>query len=95
MKIKLITKIFILFQILDIVITFLAIRFGSVTELNPLGFNTRTIILKLLSILIISLLLERMDLPKIAWSIPSVGIFAFFWNISMIIWRFLFINNII
>ena len=95
MKIKLVTKIFILFQILDIVITFLGIRFGLAIELNPLGFNTKTIILKLLSTLIISLLLERMEFPKIVWILPSVGIFAFFWNISIIIWQLLLMNNII
>jgi len=82
---KLSTKLFILFQILDIALTFFAIRWGLATEMNPLGFTPGLIIYKFVATLTVAFFLEKLNFGKLAYILVGFPLLVVIWNIINIV----------
>lgn len=77
---KLETKVFILLQILDIALTFFALRLDLANELNPFGFTAGFILFKFFVIVGVSYVLERVDFGKLVYIILFIPFFVVIWN---------------
>jgi len=87
---KLPTRLFILFQILDLSLTFFAIRWGLAYEANPVGFTPMLVLVKGTSTLLIAHLLDTLDFGWLVW-IPVAGMYTVvWWNIAVIIIEFIY-----
>lgn len=79
------TKIFILFQILDIALTFFALSWGLANEMNPFGFTISLIIFKFTVIIGVSIILELVNFGKLVYIVLLVPILVVIWNLINII----------
>ena len=77
---KSITRIFLLTQILDLTLTYYAIKNVIAFEINPLGLTVELILLKAMVIVLVAYLLEKTNLPKLVWIIPIITTLAVVWN---------------
>ena len=81
---KLSTRLFILFEILDLALTFFAIRWGLGFEVNPIGFTVFLILLKGVSVLFVAYVIEHVDFGWLVW-ILVVGMYlVVWWNMIVI-----------
>lgn len=78
---KLITKLFVLAQELDILTTLYGIYFLNCKELNPLGLEMG-LALKLVGVIIVCFILEKVDVwPPLIWLVPVIPFITVLWNI--------------
>lgn len=82
---KLVTKIFILFEIVDIALTFFAIRLGLAYEINPNGFTIKLILAKFFVIILVAVCMEKVNFGKLVYLFPIIPILTVMWNILVII----------
>jgi len=82
---KLPTRLFILFQILDLALTFFAIRWGLAYEVNPVGFTPLLVLLKGVSTLGISYLIEKINFGWLSWILIVIMGVTVSWNTTVIV----------
>lgn len=82
---KPITRIFLIFQLLDIIITYFAYYSGLVWEANPLGFSLAVVLLKVAGIILVVYYLERITYKsKLILIVPVVSVMVVVWNLVVI-----------
>lgn len=89
-KLKKVSYVFIITQILDIVTTFIGLKFANVWEWNSMGFNLQTVLIKLAFIFLIVYVLEHEKYFKFMWAVPIVSGIAPVWNVGIIILSIVF-----
>lgn len=77
---KPITRIFLLTQILDLALTYYAIKNVIAFEVNPLGLTVELILLKAMVIGLVAYVLEKTNLPKLVWIVPIITTLVVVWN---------------
>jgi len=82
---KPITRIFLIFQLLDIIITYFAYASGLVWEANPLGFSLAVVLLKVAGIIFVCHLLEKITYKsKLILIVPTTSVMVVIWNLVVI-----------
>ena len=82
---KSITRIFLIFQILDIIITYFAYSSGIFWEVNPRGFSLAIVILKVVGIIFVCHLLEKVTFKsKLLLIVPAISVMVVVWNLVVI-----------
>jgi hypothetical protein len=71
---------FITLQLLDLSLTAYAIKHVVASEINPLGFNEQTIVIKLVAMISVFLVLQFVKLPKLAWITVWISYAVVMWN---------------
>lgn len=87
--IKPVTLTFLVFQMLDIIITTVAVNNGIVWEVNPLGFNVVSVGLKFTIISLVGVVLEARNYSRMIWILPIISIGVVLWNITVILFEVL------
>jgi len=77
---KPITRIFLLTQILDLTLTYYAIKSVIAFEVNPLGLTIELVLLKAMVIGLVAYVLEKTNLPKLVWIVPIITTLVVVWN---------------
>lgn len=81
---KTITKLFLVFQLLDVLISAVAIQSGIAYEGNPIGFTWNAIIIKLLITNLVCFTLEKINFSRLIWIIPGISGLVVWWNCLVI-----------
>ena len=85
---KPITRIFLIFQLLDIIITYFAYRSGLVWEANPIGFGLDVVLLKVGMIVLVCYLLEKVTFKsRLISIIPIISGLVVVWNIFVVVFE--------
>lgn len=90
-QLKPVTKTLLLYEGLDILTTLSGLTlFPEIIEANPLpgmvGGMAPTILLKVIAILFIAVVLERVqNWPKLIYLVPTIAALPVFWNILVIL----------
>lgn len=87
---KLATKIFILLQILDIALTFFALRWNLAEEMNPFGFTAGFILFKFVVIIGVACVIEKVTFGKLIYLVLAVPFLVVIWNIVNIIFSLVY-----
>jgi hypothetical protein len=89
-KLKNISYVLIILQILDVFTTYIGVSLMGCRELNPLDFTFQTVILKIFVTIFIVLVFENIKIYKVTWVIPGIMLLVVIWNFINIFVELLF-----
>lgn len=77
------TKAFIASELGDVATTLAGLTIVGISEANPLA----NVLAKMLAILFVSLVIEKINFSKAIWIVPAVASLAVIWNLVVIIFE--------
>jgi len=86
---------YLILQVADIVVTNIALHLGFV-EINPLGFNVRTVVLKMAVVFIVCLYIQSGYAPRgLVWMVTFLSGAVVVWSCSILLFDYLWVHKIV